>query len=505
MNGKTLLRWGMLLTLMAVFVGGLIFSVLPEEAPSWETCLGVRMLSELEMSDLGSYQYRDYSENLKFQSEFAAVDQEASVIYIPQKIDKTTKAADLKGLLTIDVPGRELSFAPDANWENLDEAVRSGHAFKLLVSGLGNTYMKYHVVFTTLPVISMHGQLLYKDSEGRDVLTGRITLWDSENSGTLSSCVHWNIRGKSASYQEKKPWKLSLKNLDGKNNSENLLELGSDDDWILNAMNMEDSNVREKLFMDLWNEMAADTAYNDPMSRGEYVEVLVNGEYAGLYLLQRRVDAKYLELDKEAVLLKVKHDGGELSYEFVSSQTGDDAQKLLVSAFFEQGDCEKLSAENFVDVSLFLQLFCTKDNLSYKNMFYLFRGETHGYQISLIPWDTDAACGVGWNAETAEFIYDYDDSITAILERRELPQMERIHPQLKQRMNARWQELRKTVFSQDNLFEKLDRYFTVLESSGAPARDQEKWGLFFGGEDTSENLYRFVEERLAVLDQYYSE
>ena len=117
MNGKRLLRWGMLLVLLAVFAGGLIGSLLPEQVPDWETCLGVRMLSEPEMSDIGTYRYRDYSENLKFRNEFAAVDQETSVIYISQKIDENTKASDLTGSLSIDAPGVKLSFAPDENFQ----------------------------------------------------------------------------------------------------------------------------------------------------------------------------------------------------------------------------------------------------------------------------------------------------------------------------------------------------------------------------------------------------
>jgi len=504
MNGKTFLRWGMLLALLAVFVGGLICSVLPAEVPDGETCMGVQMLSESEMAGMGSYQYRDYGENLKFRNEFAAIDQEASVIYISQKIDETTVPSDLTGQLTIDVPGLSLSFAPDENWGNLSEAVRDGHRFKLLVSGFLNTYMQYDVVFTTLPVISMHGQLLYKNSDARDVLSGRFTLWDPENSIVQSSSVHWHVRGKSAGGQEKKPWKLSLKDWDGKNSSENLLGLGSDDDWILNAMNMEDSNVREKLFMDLWNEMAAQTDYNHPMSRGAYVEVLVNGEYAGLYLLQRRVDGKYLDLDSSDVLMKVNFDDQQLDYEFSTGWTGDKIQQEQMDAYFAQDSFENLSAANYADVSLFLQLFCARDNLSYKNMFYLFSGPETDYEISLIPWDTDAALGMRWNPDVEEFIYVYDDSLNAILERWEMTGVEKLWPDFQQQLGNRWQELRKSLFSQAHMTELLDRYYGMLDDSGAPARDREKWGLYFEGQDTTENLYRFVTERLQYLDGYYA-
>lgn len=494
----------MLLILLTIFVGGLIYAVIPEKTPSGRTCMGVRMLSESEMTGLGSYRYRDYSENLKFQNEYAAIDEETSVIYIPQNIDGATRAETLEGLLMIDTPGQELFFAPDVYWEDLSEAVRIGHKFKLLVSGWQNTYMQYDVVFTTLPVISMHGQLLYKDSEGRDVFSGRIVLWEPEEAKTTSTCVHWHIRGKSAGGQEKKPWKLSLKNWDGKNSRENLLGLGSDDDWILNAMNMEDSNVREKLFMDLWNEMVQQTDYNHSMSQGEYTEVLVNGEYTGLYLLQRRVDDRYLQLDQEQTLVKGLWNGTELGYEYISPVPSDEIMVERIDAFFFQDEVQILSIDNFIDTNLFLQFFCANDNRSYKNMYYLF-SDREGGRVSFIPWDTDMAFGIQWDPLTDGFVYRYEENVNGSVERQEMNTMKQYYPDMKARLDARWKELREHIFSQSHIYDQLNKYLAVLDASGAPERDREKWGLYFEGEDRIDILYQFIEERLAVLDQYYSE
>ena len=504
MNGKTVLRWGMLLVLLAVFACGLIISLVPSGMYEGLTCMGIPVMSETELERLGKYQYRDYSENLKFRNEYVAVDQERSVIYIPQSIAQDTVAADLGGTLTIDIPGKKLYFAPDGYWDDLSGAVRKGHPFKLLVTGSMENYMVYDVIFTTLPVISMHGQLLYKDSEYREVLSGRIVLWDPETSETMAGGVHWHIRGKSASGQDKKPWKLSLKNREGKNRNESFLGLGSDDDWILNAMNMEDSNVREKLFMDLWNEVAEESGHNYAMSRGEYAEVLVNGEYSGLYLLQRRVDEKYLHLSTADVLLKAYYENGDISCEYSTAYKGDETQKNLIDGYFWEEDMSCLSTDNFVDVTLFLQLFCAKDNLSYKNMYYLFSGPENGYEVCLIPWDTDAALGVGWNPETEQFIYDYENGLNAAINRWEWQSMEQMHPDLNDRLRSRWQELRQSIFTKEHLWEKLDEYYAKLDQSGAPARDQERWGLFFEGNDTAEKAYCFLEERLAILDDYYS-
>ena len=56
--------------------------------------------------------------------------------------------------------------------------------------------------------------------------------------------------------------------------------------------------------MDLWNTYLAQEEYNYKMSQGKYAEVVCNGQYCGLYLLQRRIDRKYLELDENQFLAK---------------------------------------------------------------------------------------------------------------------------------------------------------------------------------------------------------
>lgn len=503
-------RWVPLLILAAVFITSLAVSTLPREETPAAGCLGVPILSMEEMEQLGTYAYRDYSEDLKFQNEYAAVDEVHSVIYIPQSIHQNTAARDLAGLLTVDVPGRKLYFAPDDNWENLSDAVAVGHSFRLLVWDHANTYMEYDVVFTTLPVMAVYGQLLYKDEdpsgeEMTEVMSGRMIMWDpaqldGDGSGVQTSRLHWNARGVSSKLEPKNPWKLSLKDWNGDNSNVEFLQLGSDDDWILNSMNMEDSNIREKLFMDLWNEMAAETDYNYPMSQAEYVEVLINGEYYGLCMLQRRLDDKFLALEEEAVLVKAKPVGAELVFEYFSAGSSQVSDSDL-NSFFWEGNCEPLVRENFVDVSLFLQLFATMDNLAYKNMYYLF--DLTEETITLIPWDTDMSMGALWGGDGIGFVYDYEKGLQLEIQRREMEDMQRLHPELDQALSRRWFELREGLFSLEHITGRMDDLLKQLDASGAVRRDQEKWGLYFDGQDTMDNLYRFVEERLQVLDSYY--
>lgn len=490
----------MLLILIAVFCAALLCSGSSVEAWAGQTCLGIPILSEEEVSAFSAYRYQDHSEDLRFQGEHAAVDKTNSVIYISQKIGENTGVQDLMGDLTINLRGQKLYFAPDARWDDLSGAVRDGHGFRLLVSGNKNTYMEYEVVFTTLPVLYAYGNYAYRNNNNRSVMHGKMVLCDPaqlDDSGTGIHTAHlqWHLRGQTSSTEPKKPWKLSLKNSEGKNKDDDLLGLGADDDWILNPMNMEDSNIREKLFMDLWNELAAETDHNYPMSRGEYVEVLINGEYCGLYLLQRRIDGKYLALEEDTILAKGNQ---ELRYEIVADGGDVALARGMLDAYFYDGNYEKLNLESFVDTSLFLQMFSSADNASDKNMFYIFEKTGDDYSVHLTPWDTDLSMGAMWTDEG--FQYDLYTSILSTVSRKELGPMYVLHPELGDLFRTRWFELREELFTKEHIYPMMDAYLEVLDASGAVARDQETWGLYFGGKDTLENLYAFVDYRLQAID-----
>ena len=137
-------------------------------------------------------------------------------------------------------------------------------------------------------------------------------------------------------------------------------------------------------------------------------------------------------------------------------------------------------------------------------MYYLF-SDREGGSVSFIPWDTDMAFGIQWDPLPDGFVYRYEENVNGFVERQEMNTMIQYYPDMKARLDARWKELREHIFSQSHIYDQLNEYLAVLDASGAPERDREKWGLYFEGVDRIDILYQFIEERLAVLDQYYSE
>ena len=80
----------------------------------------------------------------------------------------------------------------------------------------------------------------------------------------------------------------------------------SDGDVILDAMYIDKARMRNRLCFDLWNTVDHLPYNDDPDdnlngTEGTFVEVLVNGEYNGLYCLTDKIDRKKLQLNKYKV------------------------------------------------------------------------------------------------------------------------------------------------------------------------------------------------------------
>ena len=68
----------------------------------------------------------------------------------------------------------------------------------------------------------------------------------------------------------------------------------------------------------------------------------------------------------------------------------------------------------------------------------------------------------------------------------------------------RWNALRSSIYSEENILSIYSDIKNELMVSGAMGRDEEQWGLLHEGEDNWENLERFIKERLIFLDEYYA-
>lgn len=477
-------------------------STVAEPKPRLSSSLG--LISE---NDLRSWtQVSDLDLTLlELDGEPGALDRKSSTLYVPQSADNLTSLDTLTGTLTAASTRYSLYLLEETIPDDLPGAVELGIPLTLIVQ-CGSVYQKVSMVITTLPVMRMEGSVIRYDEEDWEIYSGEMAVWSAdEQSEPVSASAQWHVRGGTTRWRTKTPWKLSLKNRHGDNLNRELLGMGSDDDWILNSLVHDDTKIREKLAMDLWNTYAAQEPWNFPMSTGEYVELILNGEYYGLYLLQRRVDEKYLQLHKDEDILMKGIDTRiaeelEDGYETIFTPYSQEVTLQILEQTLERQRANQLHTGNIVDVNLFLNYLHAPDNAGYKNMFYLLVPDSSDYQMYYIPWDTDMSFGILWDDG---FDYNYDRALESYTVHQDFSSLLTVNPWLAQQTASRWKELRQSMYSRQAIEELFAEIYGQLRQCNALQRDLERWGTWSGGEDTYEKLRQFCTERLEVLDHYY--
>lgn len=461
------------------------------------------VISDKESTSFSKYVFKDYSDNILNNGVKAAIDKSTSTVYVSVNEGQLSDGDFLAGLLDLSASDEMFFGVFDAD---RIEAMRKNQPLKMIIAEKdSDEYMQYDLILTTIPVINLDGGNIGEDSQGRDLNGGDFSIWSAEESLPLqTSSVHWHVRGGSSSKYDKTSFKLSFKKR-YEDNDMTFLDMGSDDEWILNAMVVDDTKVREKFAMDIWDQMQKTNKYGVKMSIGEYVEVVINGKYQGLYLLQRQINEKYLELDDDAILLRgvdswtpasadeayaIKYSIGMTDKEIYDKMNG----------LFTMTDFSLLDIDNWVDVSLLIQFGRMYDNRWLKNSYYTVNYNDDG-KICIILWDTDLSFGIDWSGNGFTYAFSPYVGIT----RAELSELLLKSPDITRLLAERWKELRCEVLKYDNLLSLLEKHKEKIYSSGAILRDDDTNGMIHDGEDNYDNLQAYVQEQLRLMDELYLE
>jgi len=262
--------------------------------------------------------------------------------------------------------------------------------------------------------------------------------------------------------------------------------------WVFNAAYIDRSLMRHKLAYDLFRSLSTPQARRYS-SESRFVEVQLNGQYNGVYLLMERVDRALLELhnaDTNAPSLAciykaVDHSAnfgqpGHAGYEqrepdpltrpywgpldrfnrFVSRST--DAEFLAP----EKGISYRLDLDNAIDFHLLVLLTSNGDGIT-KN-FILARDavltNAPAARFFFVPWDYDATFGRNWDASRV-----YPDAWLSN------HVFDRLHSDLafRKRFAARWNQLRQREFSVATIHGLIDDNVRTLGE--AARRNFARW------------------------------
>lgn len=439
-------------------------------------------------------------------------------------------------------------YLPDWLWQaDGSEQIASGQPQAVYVSD-GKQWKKLYVYRSGMPAIAIDSQVRVSTPRDPAVVGGTMGRLPVENNygsirvfwpegnvrqQAVSTGLEWHWRGNASYFADKKSYRLNLMDESGAADAQDLLGLGSDADWILLNLATDVTRVRDKVVNDLWGQMSAAYDFDPAGATCEYVELYLNGEYMGVYLLCTTVDRELLNLEGGDRLYKYRQ--GVMAYDEEYDQLEEDQSlqwlnKLEVvwpqrwtegvwepmrsyaEAFFwpdTKTDTEHLeqtaNIENLIDVALFKQFICAIDN-SYHNMYYMYRADEG--QFYRIPWDLNYVWG-----DTHEGMFELDFT-TLIIPDMELNRLYETDPEgTVDWVARRWAELRETLFDWDAIYEAMEAETAYLVESGAMGRDWALWGeddAYASGlsahrtldlEETDE----LMQKRLDYLDEYMAD
>ena len=420
----------------------------------------------------------------------------------------------------------QLTITMQDGWKNLtidNELVNNQYTFKKVtaestyqtsITDADGHFITGVIQFTFLPLIHLKGNF------GYEYQNGIVTISNADEQGNdyvLPCRIKW--RGKSTNTDDKHKRNYNIK-LD---TDIQLFDMRKDNNWMLDAGQPDVFRMRNRIAMDIWNDMASKPYYADkePKARngvrGYMVEVFLNDEYIGIYNLSEKLDRKQMKLKKvdeagniHGILYKgitwedtsmndsiYNYDNyayNLLGYEVKYPEPYDDCDstdwKPLVDANnniiilcyndeeFEKQIEQWLDVPVMIDYAVFLSSVNAIDN-SGKNMFWAIYDKETSNRMTLAPWDLDCTFGQRWgtflanqeNDQTSPY-YLTDVIIAGFFN---FNRTNALH--FNDRLNERYKELRQNgnVLSTENLIERFTNYYNAIKKSGAAKRETDKW------------------------------
>lgn len=358
-----------------------------------------------------------------------------------------------------------------------------------------------------LPIIKLSGDFGYEYQNG----IVSIIYPDGSSQDSLTARIKWRGGTTNADDKHKRNYKIKF------TDDHRFFGLRNDDSWILDAGQADVYRLRNLIATELWNDFATKPYYIDKEPealsgiRGKVVEVYLNDEYRGIYSFTENMDRKQMKLkkyDKDGTIRGIlwKSKGYNSSLMNIVPETYNNKEPMMDVFEAKYPDLEDLdstdyhtlwNAINFVvnssdiefenhihdyfdipvviDYYLFVVLLNAIDNEG-KNMYWAVYDHTKNKMITPAVWDLDISMGARsaekYNKDYSSPEYDTGDVIYLITR---LKQLNVDH--FNDKVFSRYDELRKTVFSEDSLQKRYQYYYNLLKATGAAEREKEKWSM----------------------------
>ena len=415
----------------------------------------------------------------------AAYDAESNTFYCTLGLEngeewpkiKLTTAKNVGGGLT-------LCFVDDYAYDACADAIRDGYAYQIMAY-TDETYSYSDVVFTGLPILSLHTaeEITTEDTPAALNLA-------FGNGERLEANARAHLRGNASLVRlDKHSYKVEFtRTEDGKKKiPQNVPGLGQTDEIILLAMGFDPNMVRDRLSWSMIERIWPKDEAFAPVGR-EYVEVFVNDAYQGAYLMMVPFDRR-AEIEKagagsaqrdslyRSVIAAVDKgrpidEGYEL---FIAPDAENPFAGLQTYLRLDSGEmddetfCREAAAHidvpSLMRYTLLVQGMALCDNI-FNNMYVWAHETAAGVVYRFIPWDMD----LSWEKEPGAY---WDCWMIDALACRVI---ELDVSGARGELAAQWKRMSEAGFTIDAVREELALYQHELTDSGAFLRDAERWG-----------------------------
>ncbi|MAZ73753.1 MAG: spore coat protein CotH [Flavobacteriaceae bacterium] len=386
----------------------------------------------------------------------------------------------------------------------------------------------YKLFITKSPILAIH----VKDSLTKHPrVLGHFRYFDADT--TFTSVIGMDLRGNLSLTYPKKSFNVEFytDSVSKGQKDIKLKKLREDDDIILDGLYNEPLLLRAYTSQKLWKEIhTPHYASEEKKARatvdGFYVDLFVNNEYRGIYLVSEKINRGLLKLKKKkgdtirGELFKAGYydpgtsfkgapdfknslptwAGWEMEYPYEDYTAHYNNLHEAITFVTTSNDTQfatqlpsYFNVDNLIDYFLFVNLIRATDNVG-KN-FYLAKYNTETPYF-IVPWDMDGVLGT---IQAGKRIPTTDD----ILSNNLFDRMQN-NAALKSKMNQRWTELRASSFADKALEARIREIYTELLNEKKYERDVLAWDKTHEEEHLTYML-NWLKNRSSYLDTFFKE
>jgi len=413
--------------------------------------------------------------------------------------------------------------------------VKAGTTYTFAVkNGDGSVTHRKRLTFTALPVVKIYGSFNNNYSDGY------IRVFEPSMDSIadlLNMKAKWRGGITNNADKHKRNYHVKLKDAEGNKLEHKFFDLRSDNSWILESCQVDMSRIRNRTITDLWNDYSTPPYFIDKEkkaktgTRGEFVELILNDEYRGIYCMTENMDRKQLKLMKYdedtqtthgqlwkskdwtyATMMGTSPDGGyqpktyltdpnpnsdmwdkyEVKYPDFEDYGYQTDWSTLYNAVefvcyasdeeFRQHVAEYFDLPLVIDYYILMETILATDNHG-KNMFFAVYDKETDKRITFAVWDMDATCGQRWSDqyyhwEGMQPEQDYASYI-ARQEHGDYNLFKRLRntdaDDFNMKVRLRYRELRQGHLATDAILNRFSTYLNRLKLCGAAQREYNKW------------------------------